>query len=33
MDLLPLSDISVILSDTFQRELLHQVDLVRFLQM
>lgn len=33
MDLLPFSDISVILSDTFQCELLHQVDLIRFLQM
>lgn len=33
MDLLPFSDISVILSDTFQCELLHQVNFIRFLQM
>lgn len=33
MDLLPFSDISVILGDTFQCELLHQVNFIRFLQM
>ena len=32
MDLLPFSYISVILSHTLQRKLLHQVDLVGFLQ-
>lgn len=32
MDLLPLGDVGVVLSDALQRQLLHQVDLVGLLE-